>query len=58
LNFAPRRSKFEQTSQPVCSYNVIDLPSAPSLFRRRLELRHNGKPEFGSNLARKISNSN
>jgi hypothetical protein len=58
LNSAPRRSNFKQVSQPVCGYNVIALPSAPSLFRRRFELHHNGKPEFGSNLARKISNSN
>jgi hypothetical protein len=52
------------------------MPSAPSLFRRRLELRHTGKlrysgklwhniklrhggeTEFGSYLARQISNSN
>ena len=58
LNFAPRGSKFKQTSHPVRSYSVIALSSAPSLFRRRFELRHNGKPEFGSNLASKILNSN
>jgi hypothetical protein len=58
LNSDSRRSKFKQTSQRVCSYNVIALPSAPSLFRRRSELHHKGKPDFGSNLASKILNSN
>jgi hypothetical protein len=70
LNFAVRRSNFEHTSHTVCGYNVVDLRIAPatagrpSLVRRRLELRHNvklrhgGETEFGSYLARTISNLN
>jgi hypothetical protein len=70
LNFALRRSKFKLTVQPVCSHNVVNMPSALSLFRRRLEFRHNvklrqdgklhhnGELEFGSYFARTISNLN
>lgn len=58
LNFASRGSKFEPTVQPVCSYNVVHMPSAPSSFRKRLEMRHHGKFDLSVNLENKISNSN
>ena len=58
LKFALRGSKFDSTVQPICSHNVVNMPSALNSFQKLLEMCDNGETEFESYLARTISDLN